>query len=57
MPILFKDGIAKGEYIVTYKAEYDGLHPEKKLILGSYSTMACDIILLDAQEFTDYKFE
>jgi hypothetical protein len=49
MPILFRKGLAAGTYIVFYQPEYDGLHPEKKLVLQTYTHDACEIELLDQE--------
>ena len=37
LSVVFKQGLAKGEYLITFRAEYDEDHPEKKLVVGAYN--------------------
>ena len=55
--VVFKEGIAKGEYLITFRAEYDGTHAERKLVIGAYNHEAnIELNRLDPDNFTYDRF-
>jgi hypothetical protein len=55
--VVLKKGLAKGDYLITYRAEYDDFHHEKKLVVGSYNhQVQTKMNMLDPDNFTYDRF-
>ena len=51
--VVFPSGIAKGDYLITYRAEFDATYREKKLVIGAYNDLVeVELNMLDPKSFT-----
>lgn len=55
--VMFKKGLAKGDYLITYRAEYDEFHSEKKLVVSTYNQESeVHMYMQDPQNFSFDRF-
>lgn len=46
--VMFKRGLAKGDYLITYRADYEEFHSEKKLVVSTFNQeVECRLYMQD----------
>ena len=53
----FEEGLPAGEYIIMYQAEFTEDHPERKLVISVYGDSPIKLETIDADSYTQDKWE